>query len=168
MRSELSKIVRKTFERALAEKLPIFSKAKVKDKFGTDTCYEWPAFTSGAIYLFLEIDSKDDRFTVDVVWTVDGTMPFGDSTNKPEKEISARVMSFRLCALWTREDYWWEVGKSPSFDEVKLAISQGKWWDEEPIEKAKTRIPELIDDCIKRTIDYGSPFFKRLIEKHRR
>jgi hypothetical protein len=68
------------------------------------------------LFLMLQFDSIEDRFTLEVAWATGLAYPAINSflTGRIAKEdvVARDEVRFRLGSVWTDQDVWWDVAKA--------------------------------------------------------
>ena len=126
MLSALSKRVVKQFTTGIKELVPgSIKEASVKMPRGFH-CFEVPLRTDAATYLVLVISPKDNEFTLEVAWSIQGRYPFSLSAiylpfNPEDGSIMDSPIdgefSFRLPLLYPPyADVWWIVDEKSTHE----------------------------------------------------
>lgn len=154
MQSKLARALRQQFRASLKRLFPAFYEdCKVQLPSG------WRAYKcdiEGGLtaFVILCISPKDDRFTVELVWTVDGRFPTASilQTSGDKKKGE----SIRLSSLWhpQRIDFWWPVGRRRTLEEM------ANFAPDQSIEEKLVDIEAKVTDAMRKFQEFGIPYFK--------
>ncbi len=141
MRSQLASILRKEFHRKMTAAFPSF--LKTGTAFGGVIYRKREDALQRNLFVFLEPDSKYNRFTLEFAASTESDFPFeilpGDKT---PAAVRNRIRTF----LEQKSDGWWRADESDRLlDPAAIMALQG----EENVAAAAARIPRLVDDAFK-------------------
>lgn len=150
--------------------VPQFAKVQDPDATRGTVVYESALAPDLAFYVFLQPDTRDDRFTVEIAWSRTGRYPFFAMPEvSPDAPPDGRgAFRIRLPRFWTTEpgiDFWWEIRPRPSLADLEReirnfpAIATGK----RPVSpEALARVDETAAEAVRRISEYALPFFVRV------
>jgi hypothetical protein len=140
MKSPLSTVLKVEFDKKMKSGLPGFQKTATA--FGGVVYRKHDAVIQRNVFVFLEPDSKYDRFTLELAISSSPEFPFdilpGDRT--PDGTVRSRIRSF----LEPKCDGWWRANESDQLldhDAILKMLTPAK------VDEAAARIPALVDDA---------------------
>jgi hypothetical protein len=169
MRSNVATAVRKTFERRLRDELPQFR--RVNGLAVPDVCrvYEWRATELLRLYLMLQLHRREDSFTIEIGWSLDGRWPehpsFPRSLPRPG---DFREVTFRIGLLWSEDpDFWWDLAPSPSAVPLDEALKDyGAFLEgvknRPNVSEVIARVAPAVEDVFVRLREHGLPYFREI------
>lgn len=111
-----SKFLRKYFDESIDSHFPCFTRSKSDQIAAGDRLYEWQASDWLYFYLYLNIDSMRDSFTVECAYSRKRIWPaFLITTMFPDDKEVEGELRFRLARFWCGRsgvDPWWNLNSS--------------------------------------------------------
>lgn len=125
----------------MSANLPDFSKSGTA--FGGTIYRKHDDETGKYVFIFLEPNVKDDRFTLELASSTAVDFPFHllPGTKDPSGEARYRIRTF----LEEKTDGWWNVNISESRLPDLEAIA--KTFEPQAIHEGLLRLPDLVDDA---------------------
>jgi hypothetical protein len=110
MKAPIAKVVRSAFEKELLSMWPFFQRSVDQPLAPVCRLYKWTG-DGASFFVMLQVDRRDDAFTIEVGWSLDGLWPppFFVRAPVPEGAQAYRGLRFRLARLWEATDMWWQA-----------------------------------------------------------
>jgi len=111
VKGSLAKAVLGEFENQLRQALPDFKRMTDKDLPSVCRLYGYKIGESLSLYVQFQTHRSEDSFTVEIAWSRHDLWPIPFMVNPPSHDEAAdrEAARFRLGALWTSRDVWWDV-----------------------------------------------------------
>lgn len=156
MKSELARVLKERFHKKMASELPDF--AKTGTAFGGIIYRRRDNASARNVFIFLEPDSKYDRFTLELAASASSEFPFDilPGEKPPSGAARYRIRSF----LDPELDGWWRANESDELLDIAAFMNLGS---KEKVDQAGARIPHLVEDAFKQLLA-ALPKFMALIE----
>jgi len=124
-------------------------------------------------FLLLMVAPRDDRFTLEVAWSLDGSfpvnmlcrLPFGNPSTgtRPDAPLNGQ-MRFRISEFWNpgRDDWWYLAGSKPDLRKSIDDFINTDWSKEPTITYSDQQVSASIDAAIAAIKQYVLPYFDNL------
>jgi hypothetical protein len=160
MRSELSKECRKLFRKMMASEFPDYREDKGQISPPGIYVWTWQHPSGVWFHISLLIHQRDDRFTLEVAWDLDGKLPAFEIVCDEMETIFQRPLLFRIDCFWCRQDYWWKLVLRPEEYDRK------GFYKDDPIEECLPLVAPAVSDAGKKLKEYIVPTFEKIIQIH--
>lgn len=125
MKTPIAKAVKASFENGLFSLWPFFERNTDEPLPRECRLYRWAA-SPVTFFVTLQTHRRDDSFTIELGWSLDGVSPllFLARAPVPEGAQAYKGYRFRLVRLWEDSDKWWEV-QDPSAADAAVSDAVG-------------------------------------------
>lgn len=161
MNSKLCKTVASQFSRRLRATLPKFTEIKPSTLPPGWVCFRSSHTLPFHCFLVLAIAPREDRFTVDIGWSLTGDFPEGIWFG-PDDSPKNDALLFRLSRLWQTNgmDHWWRLGRELSLEEMAR-------FEQEDSQAIKmSQVESKVEDAIQHILKYGVPYLEKIAHTH--
>lgn len=164
MRRKLAELTRKEFDKRMKERLPQFSEEKHGDTVPGSRVYCWNMKVSFRSYIYLTFAPLEDRFNIDIAWSLNERFPSGVLPTGPYEQPKNGDKRFRLSELWGEtKDPWWWVAEKPNWQAV---IESGNPLEDPPLEECMPKVKPAVEDAVGRIVEFAIPYFGEVISKY--
>ncbi len=157
--SKVATALRQQFMASLRRLLPAFQEDRKVELPSGWRAYRCEVGGRLTAFVILCLSSKDDRFTVELAWSIDGHLPASSILLTPGAEKTGE--SIRLSSLWhpQRIDFWWSVGRQRTLEEMANFVPG------QSVEEKLLDIDAKVSDAMTKIRDFGVPYLKGISDR---
>lgn len=159
MQTTLATSLRREFAAALRRLLPSFAEDKNVELPCGWRAYRCVADRKFTSFVILCISPREDRFTVEVAWSLTGQLPCSEILQAPGTEKTGE--SLRLSLLWHPQqvDHWWTIGKQRTLEDL------ANFAPDEPVAEKLRDVEAKVAEAMAKLQAFGIPYLKRIADR---